>query len=215
MGNSANFSSLKNLHSQKLGKLEAVSNAVDTCEGRIKELDLNEDTVSKSSLFLQSLSDSARIQVIEKISGLVTEVLQAVKDKNLQFKMVLSTERNQPDLKFFVLDALTGKEMDILESCGGTIADLVSFALRVSLLLKWQPSVSRVLIVDEAMKFVSVADQELAGEFVRKLSEQLGLQIIFVSHSKTMAEKAHKTFEVLKENGISRVEEKATIVQSY
>jgi DNA repair exonuclease SbcCD ATPase subunit len=208
MNSSANFNNLKNLFNQKLGKLDAVANSLTVCEKKINELTLNEDTVSKSSLFLQSLSDTARIQVIDKISGLVTEVLQAVKDKNLTFKMELGTERGQPDLKFFVVDSLTGKEMDVLESMGGGIADLVSFALRISLLLKWQPKLERVLIVDEALKFVSVQDQELAGEFVRKLSEQLGLQIIFISHSKTLAEKAHRTFELTKENGISKVEEK-------
>jgi DNA repair exonuclease SbcCD ATPase subunit len=206
--NMNSLQNLKNLFNQKLGKLNAVTNSLNTCENRIKELELNEDMISKASLFLQSLSDTARIQVIEKISGLVTEVLQAVKDKNMEFKMVLGTERNQPDLKFYVVDKLTGKEFDVLESCGGGIADLVSFALRISLLLKWQPKLERILIVDEALKFVSVSDQELAGEFVRKLSEQLGLQIIFISHSKTLAEKAHRCFEVIKENGVSRVEER-------
>jgi DNA repair exonuclease SbcCD ATPase subunit len=202
------LNNLKNLFNQKIGKLQALTHSLTTCENRVQELVLNEEIISKSSLFLQSLSDTARIQVIEKISGLVTEVLQAVKDKNLTFRMLLGTERSQADLKFFVYDSVTGKEFDVLESCGGTIADLVSFALRVSLLLKWKPSVSRVLILDECLKFVSVADQELAGEFVRKLSEQLGLQIIFISHSKVLAEKAHRTFEVTKENGISKVEER-------
>jgi len=202
---------LKNLYHNKLGKLEAITASLQACQNRVQELELTQDTVEKASLFLQSLSDTARIQVIEKISGLVTEVLQAVKDKNLTFKMELGTERGQPDLKFFVVDSLTGKDMDVLESCGGGIADLVSFALRVSLLLKWRPSLERVLICDEQLKFVSVQDQELAGEFIRKLSEQLGLQIIFISHSKTLAEKAHKTFEVVKENGISRIEERTSL----
>src|SRR5579864_17570 len=202
---------LKNLYHNKLGKLEAITASLQACQNRVQELELTQDTVQKASLFLQSLSDTARIQVIEKISGLVTEVLQAVKDKNLTFKMELGTERGQPDLKFFVVDSLTGKDMDVLESCGGGIADLVSFALRVSLLLKWRPSLERVLICDEQLKFVSVQDQELAGEFIRKLSEQLGLQIIFISHSKTLAEKAHKTFEVVKENGISRIEERTSL----
>lgn len=212
MNNLTSFNNLKNLYNRQLGRLEAITFSLNACNKRIKELELNEDTISKASLFLQSLSDTARIQVIEKISGLVTEVLQAVKDKNLEFKMILGNERGQPDLKFFVVDRLTGKDMDVLESCGGGIADLVSFALRISLLLKWQPKLERVLIADEALKFVSVADQELAGEFVRKLSEQLGLQIIFISHSKTLAEKSHKCFEITKDsNGISRIEERSAL----
>lgn len=208
MSSLANFNNLKNLFNQKLGKLDALTHSLQTCENRINELSLNEDTVSKSSLFLQSLSDTARIQVVEKISGLVTEVLQAVKDKNLEFKMVMGTERNQADLKFVLIDKLTGTELNPLESAGGGIVDLISLGLRVSLLLKWKPSLAKVLILDETLKHVSVVDQELAGEFVRKLSEQLGLQIIFISHSKTLAEKAHRTFEIIKENGESHVEEK-------
>jgi DNA repair ATPase RecN len=202
---------LKNLYNQRLGKLEAITNSLTACDNRVKELTVSEDTCSRASLFLQSLSDTARVQVIEKISKLVTEVLQAVKDPNLSFKMELGTERGQPDLKFLLHDAITNTDMNILESAGGGIADLVSFALRVSLLLKWKPSLERVLICDEQLKFVSVQDQELAGEFIRKLSEQLGLQIIFISHSKTLAEKAHKTFEVTKSEGVSYVEEKNNI----
>ena len=196
---------LKNLYNQRLGKLEAITNSLTSCDNRVRELTVNEDTCSRASIFLQSLSDTARVQVIEKISNLVTEVLQAVKDPNLEFRMILGVERGQSDLKFVLYDAVTQTEMSILDSCGGGVADLVSFALRISLLLKWRPSLERVLICDEQLKFVSVQDQELAGEFIRKLSEQLGLQIIFISHSKTLAEKAHKTFEVTKENGVSNV----------
>jgi DNA repair ATPase RecN len=205
-----NLQTLRNLYNQKLGKLEAITNTLKACQTRVQELELNQNTVEKSSIFLQSLSDTSRIQVVEKISGLVTEVLQAVKDTNLSFRMELGTERNQPDLKFLLHDAITNTDMNILESAGGGIADLVSFALRVSLLLKWKPSLEKVLVLDETLKFISVADQELAGEFVRKLSEQLGLQIIFISHSKTLAEKAHRVFEVTKENGVSKVEEKVS-----
>ena len=200
---------LKNLFHQKLGKLEVTTNALQTCENRIKDLELNEDTISRSSIFLQSLSDTARIQVTEKISNLVTEVLQAVKDPNLEFRMVLGVERGQPDLKFVLYDAVTQTEMSILDSCGGGVADLVAFSIRISFLLKWAPKLEKILIVDEALKFVSIQDQELAGEFIRKLSEQLDLQIIFISHSKILAEKSHKCFEVTKDqNGISKVEEK-------
>lgn len=205
---SINFKDLQSLYNKKLGKLEAITSNLQTTDQRIKELEDNELTISQASLFLQSLSDTARIQVIEKISGLVTEVLQAVKGENWQFKMVLGTERNQPDLKFYLRDLKANKDLDIELSCGGTIANLVSLALRVALLMKWPVKQDKVLILDEDMKMVSAKDQELAGDFVRKLAEQLGLQIIFVTHSEILSSKAHKTFEVTQTNGISRVEEK-------
>jgi DNA repair exonuclease SbcCD ATPase subunit len=203
---------LQNLYNQKLGKLEALTNSLQTCDARIKELEHLDEVTTKASLFLQSLSDSAREQVINKISGLVTELLQAVKDKNLEFRMILGVERNQADLKFKLIDKLTGTELDPLESAGGGIVDLIALGLRVALLVTWRPQQQKVLILDESLKHLGVQDQELGGEFIRTLSEKLGLQIIFVSHSKVLAEKAHKCFEVTKDaNGISHVEEKANV----
>jgi len=203
----ANFNSLTNLYSQKLGKLEAVTNTLQSTEQRIKTLEENELTISQASIFLQSLSDTTRIQVIERISKLVTELLQTVKDPNLEFRMNLGVERSQADLKFFVVDKLSGKEFDALESMGGGVVDLIALGLRVSLLVLWKPKLARILILDETLKYVSVSDQELASEFIRKLSEQLGLQIIFISHSKTLAEKSHASFLIEKINGISQVRE--------
>lgn len=190
----------------KMGRLDALKTRLEQIRGDVERLYSKEDTLLKASLFLQSMSDSTRSQVLDKISAIVTDALQTVKDKNLEFRMELVTERNQPDLKFYVYDKATNESYDVLESCGGGIADLVSFALRVSLLVKWSPSLSRVLILDESFKFVSVQDQELLAEFVRGLSERLNLQMILVTHSPTLTNRAHRVFTVSKENGASTVE---------
>ena len=212
MGSLASFNSLKSLYNQKVGKLQALEQQLANCNARLSTLSADEDTVSKASLFLQSLSDTARIQVIEKISGLVTEVLQAVKDPNLEFKMVLGNERGQPDLKFFVLDKLTGTEFSALDSMGGGICDIIAFTLRLALLTKWQPSLAKIIIADESFKHVSVKDQEPLAEFIKLLCDKLNLQMILITHSNVISTVASKTFEVTKgSNGISKVEERTSL----
>jgi DNA repair exonuclease SbcCD ATPase subunit len=205
------FSTLKSNFDQKQGQLQAFRSRLETCNGQINELERKEDLSTKTSLFLQSLSDVTRIQVLDKISGIVTEALQTVKDKNLEFRMNLTTERNAADLKMVIFDKITGQEYDVLESMGGGIADLVSISLRLALLCKWQPFVSRILILDEAGKHISVKDQEQLADFISKLSKLLNVQFVWVTHSDVLSRSADKVFEVTKQNGISTVKENTSI----
>lgn len=195
---------LNDLH-VRIGKRDATVARLQEAQIRSKQIDTTVETLTKASLFLQTLSDQTRQMIVDRISSIVTDALQKVKDPNLEFKMVLSTDRNQVDVEFVVLDKVTKHEYDIVNSCGGSIADIISFPLRVSLLLKWEPALSRILILDEAAKFVSVVDQEPLGEFVRQVSERLGVQTIFVTHSPVVAGKAHKVFEVSRQGGESKV----------
>ena len=202
------FNNLKSTFDQKQGQLQAFRSRLETCNGQISELERKEDLSTKTSLFLQSLSDITRIQVLDKISGIVTEALQTVKDKNLEFRMNLTTERNAADLKMVVYDKQLQAEFDVIDSLGGGVADIISFILRTALLVKWTPSLSRVIIADEVFKHVSVKDQEKVAEFIKMLCEKLGLQLILVSHSETITRNSSKVFEVTKSNGVSKVEVK-------
>jgi DNA repair ATPase RecN len=202
------YTLLNNQLHAKLGRRDALVSKLNEAESRIKIIDSEMDIATKASLFMQNLSDTTRKEIVEKISSIVTDALQKVKDKNLEFKMSLTTERNQVDLKFTILNKTTGQEYDILSSCGGGIADIVTFPLRISLLLKWSPELARVMILDESFKFVGVQDQELLGEFIRQISERLNIQILLVTHSPTLSNKAHKMFTVSKKGDESFVEER-------
>jgi len=203
------FDQIKTVYNRKLGQLESLRERLTSSNAKIVELTDKEDITLKASLFLQSLSDQTRLQVLDKISGIVTEALQTVKDKNLVFTMQLVTKANQPTLEMGIMDKLSGQTYDIINSFGGGICDIVSLALRVALLVKWQPSLSRVLILDEACKHVAIKDQELLSTFVKKLSEALSIQFIWISHSDILQQAAHKIFEVYKYDGLSTAQEKS------
>lgn len=204
------FDQLKTSYNRKAGQLDALKELIVLGQEKIIQLTTKEDTTLKASLFLQSLSDQTRLQVLDKIAGIVTDALQTVKDKNLVFQMQLVTKANQPTLEMGILDTLSGQTYDVLTSFGGGICDIVSLSLRVALLVKWQPSLSRIIVLDEACKHVAQKDQELLAVFVRKLSEALNCQFIWISHSEILQQAAHKIFEVTKHDGLSQVEEKVS-----
>ncbi len=203
------FDQLKTTYNQKVGELNKLRRDLASSQAKVVELTDKEDMTLKTSLFLQSLSDQTRLQVLDKISGIVTEALHTVKDKNMIFTMNLVTKANQPTLEMGILDKLSGQTYDVINSFGGGICDIVSLALRIALLVKWQPSLSRILVLDEACKHVAVKDQELLSTFVRKLSEALNVQFIWISHSDILQQAAHKIFEVTKNDGLSTAQEKS------
>lgn len=209
MNLSQQFEVIKQQFNQKVGRLNALKERHLACNEKIAQLVITEDNTAKASLFLQSLSDSTRIQVLDRISGIVTECLQVVKDPNLEFKMVLQVKANAPVLEMYVRDCTTDQLYDAVQSMGGGLCDLISLSLRISLLVKWSPKLSKILILDEIGKHISVKDQELLAEFVRKISEVLGVQFIWISHSEVLEKSADHIFQVTKENGVSKVEEKA------
>jgi ABC-type iron transport system FetAB ATPase subunit len=141
----------------------------------------------------------------------VSECLQVVKDPNLEFKMVLQTKANQPVLEMWVRDRTTDQLYDAVQSMGGGLCDLISLSLRISLLVKWSPALSRILVLDEIGKFVSVKDQELLAEFVKRLSLALNIQFVWISHSNVLEKSASKVFEVTKIGEVSHVTEKTIL----
>jgi DNA repair exonuclease SbcCD ATPase subunit len=205
------FETIKQQFNRKLGQLESLRDRHTLTNNRVLELTVKEDQTAKASLFLQSLSDSTRIQVLDRISGIVSECLQVVKDPNLEFKMVLQVKANQPVLEMYVRDRTTDQLYDAVQSMGGGLCDLISLSLRISLLCKWTPSLSKILVLDEIGKHISVKDQELLAEFVKKISTVLGVQFIWISHSEVLEKSASKIFQVTKEQGVSHVTEKTIL----
>lgn len=204
----AQYQSLNNQIHVKLGERDSLKQKLESTEKRLTDIDATTDKLVRTSQFLQTLSDVTRQQIIDRISSIVTDALQKIKDPNLIFKMKLSTGRNQVDVSFVVVEKDTGHELDILHSSGGTIADLITFPLKVSLLLKWSPQLSRLLLMDEQFKFVAVQDREALAEFIRQISEKLNLQTLLVTHMPELAARAHKVFGVTKRGNRSIIEEK-------
>lgn len=160
----------------------------------------------KSQVVLQKLTEIARRDTLDKIAGIVTTAVQEIKDPTLSFRINYKLERNQPVAEFVIYDSKLDKEMGLLTSCGGTIVDIVELLTKASLVLKWTPTLSKVLILDETFKHISTNDRAKLGNFIKQLTEKLGLQIILVTHSTELLPYAHKAFQVSHNGQTSLVE---------
>lgn len=129
---------------------------------------------------LQHLAQAVQQMVHGKIAEVVSSCLSAVFEDPYEFVIDFERKRGRTEarLKF----KRNGQEMDPLNSSGGGAIDIAAFALRVASLILHRPRLSRVIVLDEPMKFVSAEYQTAVRQMLEGLAKDMGLQIVFVTH---------------------------------
>ncbi len=155
---------------------------------------------------LASVLNIAQGGVIKFIENIVGSALRLVYGKKYGFKLEYEIKRNQPEIYMSIIKGRAKLEPKF--DCGIGIADVTAFALRLALWALYEPRTSNVLLFDEPFKNISGVKQlEDAAMMVKRLSEELGVQIIIVSSKIPLTEHADKVFEVTYKKGKSLVRE--------
>lgn len=165
----------KVIQGRKLEKeIEEEAQTVNTLKKKKRRI---EKAIKISQVIAKTLQEKAHIQ----ISSIVTECLKSVfPDKNYKFIIDFVQRRNKTEAELLLLDG--ENKIDPLNSNGGGLIDVISFALRLSYIILKRPFVRRLLILDEPFKFVSSVYIENIGNLLLKLSEKFNIQIIMVTH---------------------------------
>lgn len=155
---------------------------------------------------LTAFADSRREVVRAKIEAAVGAAIKAVFGPRHSFRLDVRTVRGQvamePQIGYRRGAAVEWVGMD---SVGGGVADVVSFALRVSILARYRPGLRRVLVADEPFKHVSETYLPRVAVMLRELSRSAGVQLIIVSHEPEIAAAADRVYDVsMGPNGRSR-----------
>lgn len=116
-----------------------------------------------------------------KIADIVSHSLAAVFEEPYAFRLNFEQKRGRTEA------ALTfernGEQVDPMEASGGGVVDVASFALRLSCLLLANPPLRRLLVLDEPLKMLSAEYRPRVRELIERLSKELGVQMIIVTHS--------------------------------
>lgn len=159
-------------------------------------------TIEEAQTFLQQVAKDTQEQIRYHLEDIVNMALDTVFPMCYTFRIVFEIKRNKTEARLCLFDG--DKEIDPMYSNGGGVKDILTFALRVALLLISKNR--RVLILDEPFKFISADLKENAFQIMRRLSTELGIQIIAVTHDEGMIEIADKVIRVSKKEGVAYVE---------
>jgi DNA repair exonuclease SbcCD ATPase subunit len=132
---------------------------------------------------LQHLAQAVQQMAHGKIAEVVSSCLSAVFEDPYEFIIEFERKRGRTEahLKF----KRNELEMDPLNSSGGGAVDIAAFALRVASLMLHRPRLSKVIVLDEPMKFVSAEYQTAVRQMLEGLAKDMGLQIVMVTHNET------------------------------
>lgn len=151
-------------------------------ETMLAEARRQHEALDELSSAVRQLAVQCQAQCQGRISSIVTRCLETIfLDTKYVFRIVFEEKRGQTEARCVLFDS-EGNEYDPVTSTGGGVMDVVTFGLRLACLMLQKPAASKVLILDEPMKFLSKEYRAPMLGLLEALAEELGIQFIMVTH---------------------------------
>lgn len=166
----------------------------------ISELTKKEQILHDACVILQESSFVSRNRLKTQIETIVTSALRdIIGDPTMGFQIVYDSSHNKVIADFYVTKFMNGETvmLDIMNECGGGIADIVSLAIRVVLLEYHSLTLSKILVLDEVCTSISNFSQEILsnlGKWLNMVSHQFDIQVILVTQKEELANEAGSVF---------------------
>lgn len=130
----------------------------------------------------------------ESFGDVITEGLQSVfADQDLTFRIDVIEKRGKIHVQFVTTH--NGIEGDVLQSFGGGVSAIQSLLLRVMVLLR--AGLAPYLFLDESLAALSKEYVPSAGEFLRALCHELGVNILLVTHQQDFLDYADRAYRAV------------------
>jgi hypothetical protein len=162
-------------------RLDHLETSISEEKAKLKEAEALLHRTQAAQEILQLIAQAVQQKAHERISAVVTSCLQSVFGKDAYaFKIVFERKRGRTEasLRFTRGDL----DVDPMTASGGGVVDVAAFALRVACLMLHRPRLSKLIVLDEPFKFVSADYRDNVRLMLEELSEDLGLQIVMVTH---------------------------------
>jgi ABC-type iron transport system FetAB ATPase subunit len=183
---------------------ELLRSQIQTEEAEIARLRYQADLQQKcAEVFKTWLEDSLRKNV-DSMSQLVTTGLRhVVYDQNLTFRIRQEMKHNRLSMRFTVENEDDHVEADPMTNFGGGAVLVISLILRLAVMARMK--MGNLIILDESMSALANHYVPSAGAFMRQLSEEMGVNILMVTHNEEFLNHAHTAYEGRKEGSLRLV----------
>lgn len=177
--------------------LESEKENAEDCMLKLERaIEINKDV----SEFFRKLIITRKQTAKERIEKLVTHALKVVfEDESYSFRIETVERRNQIELQFYVVMQIGDEQVEIdpLTAKGGTVVNIISFILRLIVLL--MSSIPKILIMDERFAHVSRQYLPNIAKLLAELQKLCDVQIILVTHKPEFTEVANKVVRLYKD----------------
>jgi len=191
---------------EKSNRRQFLVSEVQKTEEDLKTLKTQYEQLSKAQEVFKKAAQRSQESIMVHLSGIVTKAIQTVIGKPYKFHVEFVERRGVTEADLYV--TLNGNRLDILESAGGGLADVCSFALKVAYLIL--SGKERVLVIDEVARHLNSSQQrEAFARTVKELSKEFGIQLILNTTVPEFVDIGDQVFHVTQKNGVSNVVQSA------
>jgi len=199
---------LRSVADRVLGKRDGVQIRLSEMSRKIKGLEAEEELLQLVSNVIRSLIDSEINDSVQAVEKLQSEGLRTVfDDQDLSVSASVETQRGKISVELLTSQKLadgTVIEGVSNDAFGGAITTVQSVLMRIIVILR--RDMRPLLLLDESLPAFDANYVSNMADFLRALSERLGLDILLVSHNQSLVEGAHKAYQIKKVGGAAKFE---------
>ncbi len=190
------LSELKTSIDKQRGESELLNLEISNYANDIKELKETSEDCGKSIEVLDLAQRAITDDMKEGFESIVTYALQYILGEEYSFQLTFGRRGYLQEMDFNIISPSLDSSSDPIDSSGGGTLDVVSLALRVSILELQKPKNMGILAIDEPFKHLSRKYLESAGRFLKAVSEKIGRQVIMVTHKNELVETSDKAIKI-------------------
>ena len=181
----------RNSFNEKKKQIDEINEQIQTI---LQEIDLDVDSIN----FIEKVATENRMSVKQKVESLINKALHHVygDEYGIEFEYGISSNKTAVEVKI-VKNLQDGTVVKREFSGNGLgVADLVSFPLKLMVLLSSGEDIEAILIADEPGKHMDEDRAEKFAKFLSLICVELNIQMIVCSHWSVMKEYAHNIINV-------------------
>ena len=184
---------------QKRGEFNLIKKQLNTAQDNVEKYKVLLESILEAQRVIQTVAVATQSSVVFRINDIVNKVIQAgFPEYSFELKYEVHRSKSEAVMKFYCLD----EPIDVMDDSGG-LADLATTGLRFAL---WSLSTTaNVILLDEALKFVSADLRGRAAEILVEICHSLNVQVIMSTHLEEVIEKADTVIKVRKKGKYSSV----------
>lgn len=181
------------------GKAEELENGLATAIVDLTRHENRTEELEATLTFLQTMEAEWRERFQQGLAGVVSRGLTSVFGEEINVLLHTTTFRDTTSIELLIEQgALT---TEVKGAKGGSLVQVLSFLLKVLMLISARPALHRTMVLDEPFAMVSREYRPRLCELLTELNARLGVQFIIVTHEPELVDCAKLAYEIKQQDG--------------
>ena len=184
---------LRNKVEAAKGKRDLLTVQLKAKNSEVADLKLYYEDLVKARWVLSEVAKNTQEIFKKRVESLVTMAIRSVFDRPFKFVLNFEQKRNKLEIQPVVIE---GEEEYVpKDDMGGSVLDIIGFALRVVLWSLEKPKSRNIMVLDEPGKWTGKLITRF-GKMIKEVSQGLGFQVIMVTHDDSLIEIADRAWHI-------------------